>query len=80
MKDTKPGLGPLSTFDLGAEATKPLQKVLRLLQKGLSLPVCKHQRTEKLWNNQGHVGLFLGFSTSHSGLNSALKESNILPH
>lgn len=48
MEDTKPLLSPLSTSHLGAEATKPWQKVLRALQKGLSLPVCKHQGTTKL--------------------------------
>lgn len=51
------------------------------LTKGAqSTPVCKYQRTTEFQEAQGYVGLFLGLSTSHSGLSSAFNEGDIFPY
>lgn len=65
-KEPKTELSPLRTSDL----TKGVQ----------STAVCKCQRTAELQKAQGYVGLFLGPSTSHSGLRSALNEGDLFPH
>lgn len=51
------------------------------LTKGTqSTVLCKCQRTTELQKAQGYMGLFLRFSTNHSGISSPHNEGDIFPH